>query len=74
MPILRRVILISGMDLYSALDLPTDLFLMLYKTSVMEDLRATEAGREYLEKCRRMTVTEPDYDALRKRGEYIGDG
>lgn len=66
MPSLRRVIAYSGMDYTSVLELPTDIYLLMLKHSIMNDMRATPKGREYLEQCERLQQTEPDMAAIRQ--------
>lgn len=66
MPSLQRVIAYSGMDYKSVLELPTDIYLLMLKHSIMNDMRATPKGREYLEQCERLQQTEPDMAAIRQ--------
>ena len=67
MPMIRRVIRYSGMGYNDVMGLPCDLFLLMYKNSVMDELQATEQGRTYLADCERMNITEPDMDKLREK-------
>ena len=57
---IRRVIRYSGLDYYAALELDCDVFLLMNKNAIVEELQQSEAGRAYLEKCERLQVTEPD--------------
>lgn len=63
----RQVILYSGLNYNEVLQLPTDTFLLMRKNYVIEQLRKTEEGRKYLQDCKRMEVTEPDFEAIHAR-------
>ena len=63
---IRMVIEYSGLNYYQVLDLPTDVFLLMRKNYVIEKLRQTEKGQEYLENCERYKITKPDLQALHK--------
>lgn len=67
----REVMLYTGLDLYGALALPCDLFLLCRKNYLIEQLNATPEGREYLEECRIANQSEPDWDAVRKLMEIL---
>ena len=67
MPSLHRVIEYSKLDYNSVLSLPHDVFLMMLKHSVIDELNSTEEGREYLEKCKRLNTTSLDIKAFRKK-------
>lgn len=64
---IRQVILYSGLNYNEVLQLPTDTFLLMRKNYVIEQLRKTEEGRKYLQDCKRMEVTEPDFEAIHAR-------
>lgn len=64
MPMIHKVCLYSGLGFYDVLNLPTDTFLLMLKESVLEELNSTAQGREYLKKCKRLSTTEIDIDAL----------
>lgn len=65
-PSIRRVIEYSGLDYYGVLELPCDLFLLMFKNSYVDGLRSTQEGRDYLDKCARMKITEPDYTGIKQ--------
>lgn len=69
MPPIRRVIQYSGLDFHGALDLPCDLFLLMLKNSIIEDLQRSKEGQEYLEKCERLNKTELDVAAFRQKAQ-----
>jgi hypothetical protein len=52
---------------YEALELPCDVFKLMLKHSIVDSLRETEEGREYLEKCERLSVTTPDIAGLKQK-------
>ena len=64
---IRQVILYSRLSYNEVLQLPTDTFLLMRKNYYIEKLNQTEEGRKYLDDCRRMEITEPDYEALHNR-------
>lgn len=66
MPSIHRVIDYSGLSYYDALDLPCDVFALMLKHSIIDDYNKTEAGREYLEKCKRLQQSDIDISAFRK--------
>lgn len=55
-----------------ALELPCDLFLLMYKNSVVDALTATEGGRRYLADCERLKQTKLDRQALKRMMEQLG--
>lgn len=67
MPTIKRVIDYSGMDYKHVLELPADVFLLMVKNSIINELESTEEGRDYLEKCKRLNTTTIDKDAIRKK-------
>lgn len=67
MPSIHRVIQYSGLDYYRVLELPCDVFQLMLKNSIVEELNQTEEGREYLAKCDRLNTTTMDVEALRKK-------
>ena len=67
MPAIKRVIDYSGMDYKHVLELPYDVFLLMVKNSVIDELESTEEGREYLQKCKRLNTTGVDKTAFRKK-------
>lgn len=64
---IRQVIQYSGLNYNEVLQLPTDTFLLMRKNYVIERLNQTEEGRKYLQDCKRMEVTEPDFEAIHTR-------
>lgn len=54
----------SGLDFHETLDLPVDMFLLMYKQAVIANLNRTPEGKEYLAKCKRMSNTAVDMDAV----------
>ncbi len=71
MPSIRDVIEYSGLDYESVLDLRADVFLLMRKNKVIDDLRKTSEGREYLEDCRRLSETRPNKSGLLKIGKGV---
>ena len=61
----------SNLSYYDALELPTDVFLLMRKNRYIELLNATREGREYLEKCERIAISEPDTEGLKRLKETI---
>lgn len=55
-----------------ALALPCDLFMLMYKNSVVDALSATEEGQQYLEDCERLKQTKMDREGLRRLMEKLG--
>ena len=64
-PVVLAVAEKSGNSFDEALEMPVDMFLFIYKASVLERLQSTEEGRQYLEKCDRLNNTELDKTAFR---------
>lgn len=67
MDAIRQVIQYSGLSYTEVLKLPTDVFLLMRKNYVIEQLKQTEDGRKYLADCKRLGTTEPDFEALHAR-------
>lgn len=63
---IKMVIDYSGLDYFKVLELPVDTFALMRKNYVIDLLQQSEKGREYIEQCERIKVTEPDIDGLRK--------
>jgi hypothetical protein len=68
MPAIRRVIAYSGLPYTEVLRLPYDVYLQMLKNSIVDEYRSTPEGRQFLEKCERLKVTEPDVEAARQSG------
>jgi hypothetical protein len=64
MPMIRRVVSYSGLNYYEVLELPLDVFLLMQKNSIIDDLNKTEEGQKYLEDCKRLNTTSLDLKAL----------
>lgn len=71
MPSIRDVIEYSGLDYESVLDLRADVFLLMRKNKIIDDLRKTSEGREYLEDCKRLSETKLDEKGLLKIGKGV---
>lgn len=71
MPSIRRVIEYSGLTFHQVLQLPADMFLLMLKNHIVDELNSTQEGRDYIEKCKRLNTTEPDRKTVKeftKRG------
>lgn len=68
MPAIRRVITYSGLSYAEVMCLPYDVYLLMLKNAVVDEYRSTPEGREYLDDCERLQITEPDVEAARKSG------
>ena len=67
MPSIKQVMDYGRLTYYEALDLPCDVFKLMLKNAIVDRLKETEEGREYLEKCERMKITTPDIMGLKQR-------
>ncbi|KHD34436.1 hypothetical protein NL50_17240 [Clostridium acetobutylicum] len=56
----------SGLDYYRVLKLPLDTFMFMRRNKFIDDCLQTEEGRKYLDDCKRLSITEPDYDAIKE--------
>lgn len=56
----------SGLTYNEVLQLPTDLFLLMVKNQYLEEMNKTKEGQEYLDKCKRLSTTEPDRAGVEK--------
>lgn len=63
---IKAVIDYSGLDYYRVLRLPIDTFMFMRRNKFIDDCMQTEEGRKYLDDCKRLNQTEPDYDAIEK--------
>lgn len=68
---IRSVIEYTGLSLNEVLDLPCDLFLLFRKNRIVDRLRQTEEGREYLADCERAKQTKPDMEAVHRVMEML---
>lgn len=66
MPSIKAVIDYSGMNYEQVLDLPIDTFQIMLKNYIVEKLKQTDEGRQYLADCERLQASEPDMIAVRK--------
>ena len=66
MPSIKKVADYGNFSIREALDLPCDMFLLMSKNSIVDEMNKTEEGREYLAKCERLAVKEIDLDGLEK--------
>lgn len=64
MPNIRKVIVYSGLSFHEVMQLPCDLFQLMLKNAILDELNTTEKGREYLKTCARLAMTEIDYDGV----------
>lgn len=67
MPSIKQVMDYGRLTYYEALELPCDVFKLMLKNAIVDKLKETEEGREYLKKCERLSVTTPDIAGLKKR-------
>ena len=56
----------TGLNLHEALALPCDMFMLCRKNAVIETLKQSEKGREYLQECEDAKHTKPDFAALHR--------
>lgn len=63
---IKAVIDYCGLDYYRVLKLPIDTFMFMRKQKFIDDCMQTEEGRKYLDDCKRLNQTEPDYNAIEK--------
>ena len=57
----------TGMSFFEIEELRIDIFMQLRKDAYVYKLSQTSEGRQYLKDCYRLTQTEPDREALRKK-------
>ena len=72
MPNIKRVMDYSRLNYFEVLELPVDTYLMMLKCSVIDELNSSEEGRDYLEKCERLSKTDIDIDAFRRKMNETG--
>lgn len=63
----KQVIDYTGLSLAEVQRLDLDDYLFLMREGYIYALSQTEAGREYLDNCWRITQTRPDRKALREK-------
>lgn len=57
----------ARLSLWEVQELDLDVYLYLVREAYIYDLSQTKQGREYLETCKRLTVTKPEREKLRAR-------
>lgn len=62
----------TGLNFNECLELDCYTYKAVLKDAFIHKLKQSEEGREYLENCYILTLTNPDKQALRQR--YGGDG
>lgn len=67
MATIKDVMTYSGMSYNEVLDLPVDIFGLMRKNYIVDNLMKTEEGIEYLQDCERLNNTKIDIQSLRKR-------
>lgn len=68
----RAVAAYAGIGFGEALNLPCDLFLLMYKNQYVDRLMESEEGRQYLADCERLKQTKMDRKALRRLMDELG--
>ncbi len=58
------------MSFTEALALPCDMFALIKKAAVIDELNQSDEGKEYLADCARLSMTEPDLDSIRNLPGY----
>ena len=66
MPSIKKVADYGNFSIHEALNLPCDMFLLMLKNSIIDEMNKTPEGKEYLAKCERLAVKEIDLDGLEK--------
>ena len=66
MPSIKKVADYGNFSIHEALNLPCDMFLLMLKNSIIDEMNKTPEGKEYLAKCERLAVKEIDLDVLEK--------
>lgn len=72
MEMTKVVIDYLNISFIEALELNSDAFLLAYKCAVINNLRKTEEGREYLALCERLNTTELDEEGFKALKEVNG--
>lgn len=67
MSTIKDVMTYSGMNYSDVLDLPVDLFRLMQKNYIVDELMKTEEGREYLQDCERLHNTKIDIKSLKEK-------
>lgn len=66
MPSIHRAIEYSGLTYNEVLQLPCDVFLLMVRNHYLDELNSTQEGRDYIEKCKRLSTTEIDIQGIRE--------
>lgn len=67
----KLVIDYTGLNLLQIQEMQIDDFLFIARESFINEMNATEDGREYLENCWRLAQTKPDREAIRSHFKKI---
>lgn len=67
MSTIKDVMTYSGMNYSDVLDLPVDLFRLMQKNYIVDELMKTEEGRKYLQDCERLHNTKIDIKSLKEK-------
>lgn len=67
MPSIKKVMDYGRLTYYEALELPCDVFKLMLKNAIVDGLKETEEGRDYLAKCERLNKTTPDIAGLKRK-------
>ena len=67
MSTIKDVMTYSGMNYNEVLALPVDIFRLMQKNYIIDELMKTEEGREYLQDCERLNNTEIDIKSLKEK-------
>ena len=54
MPSIKKVADYGNFSIHEALNLPCDMFLLMLKNSIIDEMNKTPEGKEYLAKCERL--------------------
>ena len=63
---IKDVINYSNSSYNDVLNLPIDIFLLMRKNYIIDQLRETPQGQEYLENCERYKITKPERGILKR--------
>lgn len=64
---IKKVIDYSSLNYFDVLDLPCDVFQLMLKNSIIDELNKTDEGRKYLADCKRLQTQQPDIENLSKQ-------
>ena len=66
MSTIKQVMDYSHLSYFDVLNLPLDVFMLMRKNYIIDELRQTEEGRKYLDDCERLKRKDMDIDTLFK--------